>query len=172
MSCFVSAANRHRTRQAVRLIQQEHLLLYLLLMFLLLLSGRINVLTNDIFESKLIFVVNRIEFNSICFKHRLFPTIVLRIVNAIFLIGKMQISPSFHRGPQIFSVFKIVVLLHFCRGTCLIVLVEQLGSRPPFYILRPFLTQLDSASRKRPFSTGLPTGFFWSFFLPSAGSNI
>ena len=37
--------------------------------------------------------------------------------------------------------------------------------------LRPFLMQSDSASRKRPFSTGLfSTGFFWSFFLSSVES--
>ena len=42
-----------RTQKAVRIMQKEHLLL--LLMFLSFLRARINVLTKDTFESKLIF---------------------------------------------------------------------------------------------------------------------
>ena len=38
-------------------------------------------------------------------------------------------------------------------------------------LVRPFLIQSDSASRKRPFSTGsFFTGVFWSFFLSSVES--
>ena len=48
---------------------------YLLLMFLSFLRARINVLTKDTFESKLLFFVNRIEFDSICLKKLFFPHI-------------------------------------------------------------------------------------------------
>ena len=63
--------------------------LYLLLLVLLsFLRARINVSTKDSIESKLLVLMNRIEFDSICLKHRFFifyrENTVLRIVNVFF----------------------------------------------------------------------------------------
>ena len=83
-------------------------------MFFSFLRARINVLTKGLFEPKLFFFMNRVEFDSICLKNDFFllsGNHVLRIVNVFVPIGIMQISLSYHPSLELSSVFSVALLL-------------------------------------------------------------
>ena len=82
---------------------------------------------------------------------------------------KIKVKPSVHLSNDIMC--PLAACLFVARISSATRLVPRKST--VLFVLRRFLTQSDSASRKRFFSNGLfPTGFFWPFFLSSVESIL